>query len=70
MHPKEYVFHRDGGVAWSLVFNAKSGLWHIEKTGERGERIQMSLEEFERSSHGRRLSRELENALSQAQADA
>jgi hypothetical protein len=46
---KEYVFHRDSGVSWSLVFEAKFGQWHIEKRGERGERVQMSLEEFERS---------------------
>jgi hypothetical protein len=70
MYPKEYVFHRDGGVIWVLVFEAQSGLWHIEKRGERGERIQMSLEEFERSPHGRKLSREFEQALNRAQGDA
>jgi hypothetical protein len=67
---KEYVFHRDSGVTWSLVFEAKSGQWHIEKRGERGERVQMSLEEFERSPHGRKLSGAFEKALNQAQSDA
>lgn len=67
---KKYVFHQDSGVSWSLVFDAKSGLWHIEKKGERGERVQMSLEEFELSQHGRSLSWEFQKALNQAQGDA
>jgi hypothetical protein len=70
MYPREYLFHRDGGVTWSLVFDAKSGLWHIEKNDEQAERIRMSLEEFERSPHGQELSRDYEKALTRAQDDA
>jgi hypothetical protein len=70
MHSKRYAFHRADGVTWELVFEARSGLWHIEKIGARGERVQMSLDEFERSTHGRQLSQQYEEALRRAEGDA
>jgi hypothetical protein len=54
--PRRYEFHREGGVSWSLVFDFRTGLWHIEKTGERGGAVRMSLDEFENRKHGRGLS--------------
>jgi len=70
MLPKRYEFHREGGVVWALVYDAKSGLWHIEKSGLRGERVQMSLAEFEDSQHGRELGGVYAKALRDAQLDA
>jgi hypothetical protein len=70
MRPKRYEFHREGGFVWALVFDAQIGLWHIEKSGPLGERVQISLAEFEGSKHGRELSGDYAKALQDAQLDA
>ena len=70
MLPRRYEFHREGGVVWALVFDVRTGLWHIEKSDPHGQRIQVSLAEFESSQHGRELSAEYAKALRDAQLDA
>jgi hypothetical protein len=69
MRSRTYQFHRDGVVVWALVFEPVAGRWHIEKSDRGRTRVCLTLAEFEKSDHGRRLSEPFADAVREAEAD-
>jgi hypothetical protein len=65
---RRYLIHRDPLVTCTLVYNA-DGTWHVEKSGAAGERVRLSLHEFEKGQTGARLAPQLAAAIAQAQED-
>jgi hypothetical protein len=68
MRNRRYEFQRGGGVIWTLVFDQKTGHWHVEKRAA-GDAVRMSLSEFEKSHFGQRFRPDLELALYKASDD-
>jgi len=69
MGHRRYEFHRQGSVVLALVYDSNDGRWHIETTGPRSKRARVSLDEFERTDHGRTLRKQLAMAIQAASGD-
>jgi len=65
---RRYLIHSDQFVTCTLVYNA-DGTWHVEKSGAAGERVRLTLQEFEKGETGARLAPQLAAAIAQAQED-
>jgi hypothetical protein len=67
---RRYFIDRYQRITWTLVFEDGSGRWHIEKAGSNGAAVHISLNEFEGTDHGKKLSAQLLSALRAAELDA
>ena len=63
---RRYVFYADSFVTCELIW--LNGQWHVEKEGG-GNRVRLSLTEFERTDTGKKLGQQLEAALREAELD-
>ena len=66
---RRYFIHKYQTFKWTLVFDVR-GQWHVEKAGPHGICARFTLEEFEKSDHGRQLADRLSRALQEAEQDA
>jgi len=66
---RRYPIHSHADVTWTLVFEASSGHWYVEKAGPQKARLRYTPEELENSEKGRLLGDQLLVTLHAAERD-